>query len=268
MLDQITPLLLTYNEEHNIERTLGKLAWARDIVVVDSFSQDRTMEILARFPAVRAFQRSFDTHADQWNYALKETGITTPWVLAMDADYLLSDELIAEMKALRSGSDIAGFRAGFRYCIFGRQLRGTVYPPVTVLYRREGASYHQDGHTQRVSVDGPLHLLQSPILHDDRKPLSQWVRAQDRYMRLEARKLRESAFRKLGWADRLRKMRFFAPPVMLAYCLIAKGAILDGRAGLYYGMQRMFAEMLLSLYLIQYDLGWRADDEEPRQEKR
>ena len=264
MLASITPVILTCNEAPNIARTLERLQWAGDIVVVDSFSGDSTLSILARFPRVRVFQRRFDTHANQWNYALDETGIETEWVLALDADYLLTDEFVAELQLLSPGADIGGFRAGFRYCVCGRPLRGAVYPPVTVLYRRKGASYRQDGHTQRVAVPGSVRCLKYPILHDDRKPLGRWVLAQDRYMRLEARKLKGSSFRELGWADRLRKMLFFAPAVMFAYCLFVRGAILDGRAGLYYGMQRMFAEMLLSLYLMHDDLGLCDAHEEPK----
>jgi hypothetical protein len=80
MLDQITPLVLMYNEAPNIRRTLESLSWAREIVVVDSFSDDDTLEIAASFPQVRIFQRAFDCHANQWEFGLRDTAITTPWV--------------------------------------------------------------------------------------------------------------------------------------------------------------------------------------------
>ena len=93
MLDQITPLILTYNESPNIARTLSHLSWAKAIVVLDSFSDDDTVELAASFPNVRVIQRRFDSHRNQWEFGLKETGISTPWVLALDADYILSSEL-------------------------------------------------------------------------------------------------------------------------------------------------------------------------------
>lgn len=65
MLDQITPVLLAYNEEQNIARTLSHLTWAKDVVVVDSGSTDGTLERLERFSNVRVFSRRFDTHAAQ-----------------------------------------------------------------------------------------------------------------------------------------------------------------------------------------------------------
>lgn len=253
MLESITPLILTFNEAPNIGRTLSKLTWAKDIVVVDSNSTDGTLELANKFPQVRTFQRKFDAHADQWNFGLKETGISTDWVLALDADYILTDEFIAELNALEPDKAASGFRAGFIYCVYGRRLRGTVYPSVTALYRNGKASYQQDGHTQRVVIDGNIADLKEPILHDDRKSLSHWLASQNRYMKLEVAKLSQAKWQDIGWADRLRKMRIVFPFIMFFYCLFVKGAIFDGSAGLYYSLQRMLAEILLSLRLIQHD---------------
>jgi glycosyltransferase involved in cell wall biosynthesis len=254
MLDQITPIILTYNEAPNIRRTLGALGWAQDIVVVDSFSDDATLKIVSEFPQARVLQRHFDSHQNQWNYALKQTGITSEWVLALDADYVLTPQLIEEMKQLQPFLNVTGYEASFVYCVYGRRLRGSAYPPVTVLYRRKNASYQQDGHTQRVIIDGEVRELSSPILHDDRKPLSHWLRSQDRYTQLELQHLHEADVARLSIPDRLRKTGFFFPFVVFFYCLFVKGAILDGRAGSYYAFQRMLAEILLALYLIEKDL--------------
>ena len=246
MLDQITPLILTYNEAPNIARTLESVSWAKDIVVVDSFSDDNTLEIAASFPQVRVFQRAFDSHRNQWEFGLKETGITTPWVLALDADYVLSDELNAELENLQPDPATAGYRANFVYCINGKKLQSGIYPPVTVLYRREAASYIQDGHTQRVALEGPVENLRSPIFHDDRKSLKTWFSAQARYTELEAQKLRSAERAELNFPDRLRRWRFVMPPAMFVYCLIIRGGIFDGRAGFYYAFQRAMAELMLS----------------------
>lgn len=251
MLDQITPLILTYNESPNIARTLSHLSWAKEIVVVDSFSDDDTVELAASFPNVRVIQRRFDSHRNQWEFGLKETGISTPWVLALDADYILSSELRAELEQLQPDNTTAGYRANFNYCINGKELRSGIYPPVTVLYRLEVATYVQDGHTQRVAVDGPVKDLRSPIFHDDRKSLTHWFKAQARYTELEAQKLLAADRDDLGLADRLRRWRFIVPPAMLFYCLIVRGGIFDGWSGFYYAFQRTMAELMLSLRLIE-----------------
>ena len=254
MLDQITPLILTYNEAPNIARALASLSWARDVVVVDSFSDDDTLEIAASFPHVRFFQRAFDCHRNQWEFGLRDTGIATPWVLALDADYVVSDELIAELEGLRPQNQTVGFQARFIYCIKGRKLHSGIYPPVTVLYRREAASYIQDGHTQRVALEGPIENLRSPMFHDDRKSLRRWFSSQARYTELEAQKLIAALPADLNLADRMRRWRFVVPPAMLVYCLIVRRGIFDGWAGFYYAFQRTVAEAMLSLHLMEYSL--------------
>lgn len=255
MLDQITPIILTYNEAANVRRTLQQLRWVRDVVILDSYSDDGTLKIISEFPQARVYQRHFDSHQNQWNYALKQTGITSDWVLALDADYVLTPEVVEEIRQIQPTTSVNGYQANFVYCIYGKRLRGSAYPSVTVLYRRESATYRQDGHTQRVVVDGEIQELRSPILHDDRKPLSHWLRSQDRYTQLELQHLHEADALHLSIPDRLRKTRFIFPFVIFFYCLFVKGGILDGRAGVYYAFQRMLAEILLALYLIEEDWG-------------
>jgi glycosyltransferase involved in cell wall biosynthesis len=254
MLENITPLILTYNEAANIGRTLAQLAWASDIVVVDSFSDDDTIKIVSSFSQVRVYQREFDSHAKQWSFGLKETGINSEWVLGLDADYVLTDESLAEIEALSPGPDVKGYRAKFVYCINGKRLLSGIYPPVIALYRRMDGSYRQDGHTHKLVLKGKVEDLHSPILHDDRKPLRRWLEAQSRYTKLEADKLLSSEPASLSWTDRVRCWRVVAPAAMLVYCLVARGGVLDGWAGFYYAFQRALAELMLSLYLIDHDL--------------
>ena len=254
MLTRVTALILTYNEAPNIGRTLEKLRWARDIVVVDSFSDDETLEIIRTFPQARIFQREFDCHERQWNFGLRETGISSQWILGLDADYVLTEEFISELRALNPAPDINGYRANFIYCINGQRISSGVYPAVTVLYRKGVGSYTQDGHTQRLVIDGRVQDLQAPILHDDRKSLSRWLEAQSRYTRLEADKLVSSSVESLSWSDRVRRWRVVAPAAMLFYVLIIRGGVLDGWAGFYYAFQRSLAELMLSLHMLDHDL--------------
>lgn len=251
MLDQITPLILTYNEAPNIGRALEALQWAGDIIVVDSFSDDETVEIASSFPQVRVFQRAFDSHRNQWEFGLRETGIETPWVLALDADYVVTNEAVAALKDLQPDAATAGYRAQFSYCINGRRLHSGIYPPVTVLYRRESASYVQDGHTQRVVVDGRVAELRARLLHDDRKPLRRWLHSQARYAELEGEKLLTTQREALGLRDRVRLLIGVAPAAVMVHCLLIRGGLLDGWRGFYYAFQRTLAELMLSLYLIE-----------------
>ena len=259
----ITPLILTFNEAPNIERTLSRLAWAKEIVVLDSGSTDATRAILNRYPNVRVLERAFTNHGDQWQYALDHCGITTEWILALDADYVLSDDLLRELENLDPLDGISGYRASFDYCVGGHALRGAAYPPVTVLYRRTRAHYIADGHSQRVQLRGDVVPFNARILHDDRKPLAGWLSSQLRYMRLEADKIAAAPRGSLSWPDRVRKLIVVAPPAMFVYCYFYKLGILDGQAGLFYSMQRVLAELILSLYLFNRALGFDAEPTNP-----
>jgi glycosyltransferase involved in cell wall biosynthesis len=251
MFDRITPLILTWNEEANIGRVLDKLRWAREVLVLDSGSTDGTRAICAAFPNVRFVVRPFDNHAAQWNYGLTETGIQSDWVLALDADYVLTSELVDEIRSLTPQEGTEGYSLHFRYCINGKPLSGSLYPPVVALYCREQAHYVQDGHTQRVMVDGAVGKLGAYIFHDDRKPLNRWLAAQDRYAQLECDLLVKRTWGELRWQDRLRKLMFVTPWLVPIYCLTVGRGLLDGWPGIYYAMQRGLAELVLSIRLIE-----------------
>ena len=253
MRSEITPVILTYNEAPNIGRNLKSLSWASDVVVVDSFSTDETPAIVKSFPNTRLFQRVFDSHAAQWNFALRETGIKTDWVLALDADHILTEEGIQELNALSSG-DFDAYRARFRYCIGGRPLRASAYPALTLLFKRKKSSFIQDGHTQKIRVDGRIGSLKETVLHDDRKTFSRWLRSQTHYMKLEVDKLTNLHSTRLSWPDRIRRWRVVAPLAVFVYCLFGKGLILDGVPGVIYSTQRMMAEVILSFYLMDHDV--------------
>jgi glycosyltransferase involved in cell wall biosynthesis len=268
----ITPLILTFNEAPNIRRTLEKVAWAMEILIVDSFSTDETLEIVKDFPQARIVQRKFDTFAGQCNFGVEQ--IKTEWVLSLDADYVLSEELNRELVGMKPDVGIAGYRAAFTYCVYGKPLRATLYPPRTVLYRKALARYHDEGHGHRVQINGSVVSLQGKILHDDRKPLERWFSEQIKYANREAEFLGKAESGKqrtedrqkgevsnqwsvvsgLTWPDRIRQKIILAPFLIFFYTLFGKGLILDGWPGWFYVFQRTLAEMILSLKLLEQKL--------------
>jgi glycosyltransferase involved in cell wall biosynthesis len=248
-IESITPLILSYNEAPNIDRVLQKLTWTKQILIVDSYSSDETLEIVAAYPQVKVIQNKFLSFAEQCNFGLSH--IESEWVLSLDADYVLSTELIAEISCLSDDRAISAYSVPFKYCVYGKALRGTLYPDRKVLYRKDRAIYENDGHAHRVKIAGEIRSLNNYIYHDDRKPLSRWLWAQDRYMVIESTKLLETPDRELSWGDRLRKRKLVAPLIILIYCLMIKGGILDGWQGWYYAFQRMLAELLLSIHIIE-----------------
>ena len=254
MLASITPVILTYNEAANIGRSLERLVWAHEVVIVDSGSTDDTLAIAGRFPNVRTVQRPFDTHARQWRFAVEETGVVTDWVLRLDCDYMVEPALRDEIAGLAPAADTAAYEIAFTYCIEGKPLRASLYPALPVLFRRGKGRFVQDGHTEKLRIDGPVVKLRNRLLHDDRKSLERWLQSQSRYQAIEAEKLTTRAWSELGWADRLRRTRVLGPPAVAVHCLIVKGLAFDGTAGLLYTAQRVTADVILSMHLLRRDL--------------
>lgn len=245
--DHVTPMILAWNEEANIGRCLERLDWAAEVLVVDSMSTDRTREICAEFQNVRVVQHRFESLAGQANFGLSE--VRSPWVLSLDADYILPSDFESALAAF-DGTDRVAASARFTYCVFGKPLRGTLYPPRLVLHRVRDTRYIQDGHAHRVSVSGEVGALRVLIDHDDRKPIARWFASQAAYAGLEAEKLLTSRRQDLSLPDRLRLCGWVAPGLVVFWCLVVKRCILDGRAGLSYTLQRLLAETLLAVCLL------------------
>ena len=130
--DSVTPLLITFNEIQNIERTLAKLDWARRIVVVDSGSTDGTLDVLARDARIEVIHRPFDSFAGQCNFGLSH--IHTDWVLSLDADYAVSAALV-DAYARAGEAEIGAWMVERTERMRGREARtihvgGTAIPVV------------------------------------------------------------------------------------------------------------------------------------------
>jgi len=261
MLEHITPVILTFNEAPNITRTLSHLGWARDIVVVDSGSDDGTLEQLARWSNVRVFSRRFDTHAKQWLYATSGIEISTPWILRLDADYQLTDDLIEELRVLDPDAPVDGYSISFDYAIFSQKLHASLYPEKTILLRLGRFIIGDAGHTESWAVAGTVKRLRSRIVHDDWKSTPQFIDAQSQYMSKELARLSAKSVR---FQDRLRLIPPLMPIAVFVYCLFGKGLILNGRAGIFYALQRAIAEAILSLMVLEREMSNRCRYDEPR----
>jgi glycosyltransferase involved in cell wall biosynthesis len=248
-LDQVTPLLITFNEEPNIARTLAGLCWAKRILVLDSGSSDRTLEILAARPQVEVVHRPFTSFAEQCNAGLSL--IDTPWCLSLDADHTITKAFCTEMAALIADApaDVDAVLTPFHYLVYGRPLRGTLLPPRYNLLRVGGGHYVNDGHAHQFLPRRRTLTMAAPILHDDRKPLSRWLASQQRYLEQECDKLLSTPRHQLSRTDRLRLRYGVAPFAAFVFCLLVRRGLLDGWRGWFYAFQRLYVETLLSLML-------------------
>ena len=217
---------------------------------MDSLSTDDTLTIAGRFPNVRVVQRAFDTHARQWRFATAETGIASDWILRLDADYMLEPGLRDEIAAATPAPETSAYRIGFTYCMDGRPLRASLYPAQPLLFRRGRETFVQDGHTEKLHIEGPVVPLTRRLLQS----IERWLQSQSRYQASEAEKLTSRPWSELSWPDRLRCTRVLGPIAVAVHCLFVKGLIFDGSAGLLYTAQRVTADLILSMHLLRRDI--------------
>lgn len=243
----ITPVVLTYNEAPNIGRSLEGLSWAKRVVIVDSGSTDATETLARAVSNVAWYTRPFDSHAAQWNFAIRATDITTPYVLALDADYRVTREFVREcQQAFLPGEYEAGI-AAFDYQVLGRVLMGSVYPAKPVIFQPSSLRIEQPGHSQEMRVDGRVYTFGARLIHDDRKPVGRFVASQIEYSRLEAERLAGGARR---WQDRVRRTGLM-PLVSGLAAYLRAGGPLRGASALRYAYERTVFECILAMRVLE-----------------
>ncbi|PIF33787.1 glycosyltransferase involved in cell wall biosynthesis [Flavobacterium sp. 9] len=163
----LTALVITYNEEQNIKTVLDHLAFADEIIVVDSFSTDKTFEIATSFKNVKTVQRSFDNFASQRNYALSLA--SNSWILFMDADERLTPELQQEITIVinKKNSDSAYFmRRNFMFENKKLRFSGWQTDKIIRLFKREDASYNIKKIVhEKLIVNGRIGKLKNRLIH-------------------------------------------------------------------------------------------------------
>lgn len=244
----VTVALLTWNEEANIGRTLASLSWAQRIVIVDSGSTDATEAIARRFPNVTWHVRSFDNFGGQWTHAFRHTGITTEYVLALDADMSVSRAFVEELRDVFLPGGFDGGIVRFVYQVDGQSLRGSLYPPQLRIFRPGEVLASQTGHNHEFTLTGRFYRFRSPAHHDDRKALERWTNAQLTYSRQERDRILGGEGR--GWKDRLRR-RGLAPLIVGPYAYFKAGGPFGGAGAVRYALERTTFEALLAMRFLR-----------------
>src|SRR5579871_6652052 len=174
--DDVTPVLLTYNEESNIARTLESLQWAKRIVVLDSGSTDHTEAISRTYPNVSWQDHPFLSFGEQWRFGINETNINSEYILALDADMEVPKAAAVEIEREFLGKGFDGGVFSFELRMSGRPLLGSLYPPDLRIFRRQAVEAGQIGHRHHFEVPGNVYRFRSKLVHDDRKDLNRWKR--------------------------------------------------------------------------------------------
>jgi len=223
---KITVLIPTYNEADNLKELLPLVAWAEEIIVVDSFSSDQTSEIAISFGA-KLLQRKYDGPAFQKNWAIEQA--SHEWILILDADERPTPELIEEIKELfeHDSPSADAYRIKRRNFFMGREIRysGWQNDWVTRLIRKEKCRYKETMVHEEIICEGKLSHLKSAMLHFTYRDLEHFKAKIERYAKWSAMDY-DSKTGGIGFFQLVIKpaFRFFKH-------FILKMGFLDGQAG-------------------------------------
>ena len=251
----VAVVMISLNEGHNMEAVLRNLAgWAQEVFLVDSYSQDETVDIALKY-GVHVVQRRFRGFGDQWNYALQGLPITAPWTMKLDPDERLGDELKASICGQIKRGNVAGIAFFRRLWFMGKPL--PIKQEILRIWRTGRCRFSDVTVNEHPIVDGDILRISGEMEHHDSPDLHHWVEKQNRYSTLEAlARYRSEGFavtpRFLGTALERRmwfKKNFYRFPlryqVLLFWYLIQAQPWATGYAGFAWARLRVWVTRLI-----------------------
>lgn len=225
---KISASIIVYNEEENIAELCETVAWADEIIIVDSNSTDKTVEIAKRYTD-NIFNREFRGFKDKHEYA--DSLVSGDWIFWIDADERVTPELKESIKALRNTKERelpSGFRIARKTWYAGRWIKhGGWYPDYQMrLYRKADSYWDGVAPHQTARVNGRIETLDGELLHYTKRDLSEHHRVTDVYASLAAEHLANN-----GVVSGAHKM-FFGSVAAFIRTYILKQGFRDGVPGL------------------------------------
>ena len=248
-MPKLSVIVITKNEASNIRRALESVAWADEVIVVDSGSTDGTVDI-ARAKGAAVSTRAWTGYVDQKNHAAALA--SNDWVFSLDADERITPALASEVRAvLEAEPRHRGHRVPRVTFHLGRWVRTTDFYPdyQTRLYDRRAARWQGKYVHESVRVDGELGQLQNELQHYSYRNLSDHLERINQYTTLAARQMHEAG-RRAGPLDLL-----LHPPAAFLRNYVLRRGFLDGTAGLTLSLVNSYTVLLkfAKLWEIQKD---------------
>lgn len=261
--------ILTYNEETELAACLDSVVGlCDDIIVVDSFSRDRTVEIAQQYQnySVRVIQHTFESHGRQRTWMIRHIETKYPWAYILEADERMTPELFAECQAATQCPDHVGYYAAERVMFMNHWIRhSTQYPRYQLrLFHKPDVWFDDYGHTEREVCEGSTGFLKATYPHyTSGKGFSRWFEKHNRYSTDEAREtLKQLETGSVNWSHlffgktevqrrhALKNLSLrlpFRPVIRFFYMYFLLGGIWDGGAGFTWCMLQAFYEYMILL---------------------
>lgn len=225
-MPRISAIVITYNEEKNIQRCLESLSWADEIVVVDSFSQDRTKDIASSFTD-KIFDLEWQGFGKQKEIA--RTKASYDWVLSVDADEVVSEKLREEIKSIINKNDsLDGYYIPRLSNFLGRWIKHSGWYPdyVLRLFKKDKARFDESLVHEKLILEGKTGFLKNEILHYTDPDISHYLSKMDKYTTLSSQKFLAEG-KSVTLFDLL-----FRPMAIFFKMYLFKSGFLDGWQGL------------------------------------
>jgi glycosyltransferase involved in cell wall biosynthesis len=267
MKTPVTAIILTYNESANIADCIRSLDWADEVIVVDSFSTDSTLEAAkSARPDVRIFQNKFEDFGQQRNFAIEKTDSRHDWILFLDADERCTASLSQEIGEAITNAKHVGYYLCCKNFFFGKWLkRCTLYPSWQLrLLKKNEVRFSKEGHGQREITSGSVGYLRSPYDHFGFSGgIHHWIARHNNYSTNEVElihRLRKESLKPgdvfRGAVERRRALKRFAsrtnllrPWARFGYLYFVRMGFLDGGAGLLFCLLRLSHEIHITVKL-------------------
>lgn len=194
----LTTIILTFNEEKNIAKAINSVKEiSKRIVVVDSYSIDRTVEI-AQLLGAEVYQNKWINYSKQYKYGVEVANIDTQWILRLDADERLTSKSANEIETIcneNQNTEVNGIIVRFSVTFMGKSLKhGGIYPFRKLLIYKNGKGYIEDRNMDEhiTLIEGKSVELKNDSLHQDFKDLSAWIDKHNKYSSREMKDYFES----------------------------------------------------------------------------
>jgi glycosyltransferase involved in cell wall biosynthesis len=184
-LEDIGVYIICYNEEHRIQKALESVRWAGEIIIVDSFSTDKTLDICAQYTH-SIYKRKFAGYGLQKNYALSL--VKKPWALNIDSDEIITDELRKEIEALQETAEVDGYFMKRKNFYLGKAIRYCGWYPdhKLRLHKRDKGNWKDALVHESCTVEGKTGYLYNELLHYTYHTVSEHIERMNNYAQWSA----------------------------------------------------------------------------------